>query len=132
MRFSAMQPERIKIQQKNILRVGSKITISYIANFGINVLTYHSNESAPPFQESQRAMASQRFCINRKIAPSLSIEAFFRLVNPGLRYTPRTKARRQTRRHCANGSKSSGEYREDYLAGETIKNAPFLLQEGGA
>ena len=27
------------------------------------------------------AIASQRFCINRKIAPSLSIEAFFRLVN---------------------------------------------------
>ncbi len=27
------------------------------------------------------AIAQQRFCINRKIAPSLSIEAFFRLVN---------------------------------------------------
>lgn len=27
------------------------------------------------------AIAAQRFCINRKIAPSLSIEAFFRLVN---------------------------------------------------
>ncbi|WP_142502848.1 TIM barrel protein [Klebsiella sp. 2680] len=27
------------------------------------------------------AIASQRFCVNRKIAPSLSIEAFFRLVN---------------------------------------------------
>ena len=27
------------------------------------------------------AIALQRFCINRKIAPSLSIEAFFRLVS---------------------------------------------------
>ena len=27
------------------------------------------------------AIAMQRFCINRKIAPALSIEAFFRLVN---------------------------------------------------
>ncbi|VFS62524.1 Predicted sugar epimerase [Raoultella planticola] len=27
------------------------------------------------------AIALQRFCLNRKIAPSLSIEAFFRLVN---------------------------------------------------
>ncbi|EOS95106.1 myo-inositol catabolism protein IolI [Erwinia tracheiphila PSU-1] len=31
-------------------------------------------------------IAAERFCINRKIAPSLSIEAFFKLVNSvGLR-----------------------------------------------
>jgi 2-keto-myo-inositol isomerase len=67
---------------RDILRDSSNIHHFILANFGINVLTVSQlNEPTLFRQECPMAIAMQRFCINRKIAPALSIEAFFRLVN---------------------------------------------------